>query len=203
MPNPPNTSPPPPPPPSNFEKTFEIPDFGGGKRRRIFFQTPHHSFFSYFSSFLSSPPPHVYPQAMKKRPYFIAHHIDGRLQMSNIHSTVNLIALCSVCHYAFDAEEWTFLPVGMSEWIQAANAEPEKNFIPIWNAQRNIQYRPWRLMVDTQASNDWDFNLASTNNPLKTWTGELGALILSLDHLHSIKFRNPSTGPAEAIQEFR
>ncbi len=123
--------------------------------------------------------------------------------MSNIHSTVNLIALCSVCHYAFDAEEWTFLSVGMSEWIQAANAEPEKNFIPIWNAQRNIQYRPWRLMVDTQASNDKNFNLASTNNPLKTWTGELGALILSLDHLHSIKFRNPSTGLAEAIQEFR
>lgn len=93
----------------------------------------------------------------------------------------------------------------MSEWIQAAHAEPEKNFIPIWNSQRKIQFRPLRLVLDpdTPASNDKDSSLAFINNSLKIWTGEVGALILSLDYLHTVGVENPSTGLVEAIQEFR
>ncbi|MCJ1342459.1 hypothetical protein MMC31_000643, partial [Peltigera leucophlebia] len=62
----------------------------------------------------------------------------------------------------------------MSAWLQAANAEPEKEFIPIWNSQRDIQSRPWRLVVDppSRASRDKDFNSSFTNNLLKTWTDE-------------------------------
>lgn len=60
---------------------------------------------------------HIYPQAISKRIQFNTHHKQGRLQMSNIHSISNLIALCSVCHYAFDSEEWTFLPECMSAWV--------------------------------------------------------------------------------------
>lgn len=125
--------------------------------------------------------------------------------MSNIDNTANLIALCSVCHYAFDLEEWIFLPDDMSAWIQAANAEPEKKFIPIWNSQRDVRFRPWRLAVDlhSQASQDKDFNSAFTNNPLKTWSGEVGAVILSRSYLYSIDVENPSTGLVGALEEYR
>lgn len=40
--------------------------------------------------------------------------------------------------------------------------------------------------LDSQASRDWDFNPAFTNNPFKTWTGEVGAVILSRRWLHGI-----------------
>lgn len=146
---------------------------------------------------------HVYPQAISKRTQFETHHKQGRLQMSNIHSKSNLIALCSVCHYAFDSEEWTFLPECTSAWVKAANDEPEKKFVPMWNNQRDIQYRRWRLGVDrySEASNDKDFNSAFTNNPLKTWTGEVGAVILSRQLL-TTNVENPSPGLDEAIDEF-
>lgn len=123
--------------------------------------------------------------------------------MSNIHSTSNLIALCSVCHFAFDSEEWTFLPECTSAWLKAANDEPEKEFVPMWNTQRDIQFRRWRLGVDphSQASQDKDFNSAFTNNPLKTWTGEVGAVILSRN-LFATNVINPTPGLEEAIDEF-
>ncbi|MCJ1349814.1 hypothetical protein MMC31_008055 [Peltigera leucophlebia] len=78
----------------------------------------------------------------------------------------------------------------MSAWVQALNAEPEKTFIPTWNSQRDIQYRPWRLLEDplSEASRDKDFNSAFTNNPLKTWKAGV---------------ENPSTDLLEAIEEFR
>lgn len=51
--------------------------------------------------------------------------------MANTDNTANLIALCSVCHYAFNSEEWTFLLDNISTSIQAANAKLGKKFIPI------------------------------------------------------------------------
>lgn len=42
------------------------------------------------------------------------------------------------------------------------------------------------LDPDTPASNDKDSSLAFINNSLKIWTGEVGALILSLDYLHTV-----------------
>ena len=148
---------------------------------------------------------HIFPRAISKRIQFETHHKRNRIQIANIDDKANLIALCSVCHYAFDLEEWTFLPDDMSAWIQAANAEPGKNFIPIWNSQRDIRYRPWRLALDpeSQASQDKDFNSAFTNNPLKTWSGEVGALILSRSYLFSIDVENPTTGLVKALEEYR
>lgn len=56
---------------------------------------------------------------------------------------------------------------------------------------------------DSQASRDKDFNSAFTNNPLKTWTGEVGAVILSRGHLYTTTVENPSTGLVEALEDFR
>lgn len=121
------------------------------------------------------------------------------------HDVISACGTGDFCHYAYDLEEWTFLPDCMSAWVQAANAEPEKEFIPIWNSQRDIQFRPWRLVVDpdSQASRDKDFNSAFTNNPFKTWTGEVGAVILSRGHLYTTTVENPSTGLVEALEDFR
>ena len=93
----------------------------------------------------------------------------------------------------------------MSAWIKAANDEPQKEFIPMWNNQQDIQFRPWRLLVDpnSQASRDEDFKSAFTNNPLKTWTGEVGALILSHSHLFAVPVENPSTGLVKALEDYR
>ena len=93
----------------------------------------------------------------------------------------------------------------MSAWIKAANDEPQKEFITVWNNQQDIQFRPWRLLVDpnSQASRDKDFKSAFTNNPLKTCTGEVGALILSHSHLFAVPVENPSTGLVKALEDYR
>lgn len=148
---------------------------------------------------------HIFPRAISKRIQFETHHKRNRLQMANIDNTANLIALCLVCHHAFNLAEWTFLPDDMSAWIQAANVEPGKNFIPIWNSQRDIKYRPWQLALDllSQASQDKNFNSTFTNNPLKRWRGEVGALILSRSYLWAIDVENPTTSLVKALQEYR
>src|SRR5438045_3750008 len=56
---------------------------------------------------------------------FVMHHKSGRTQLNNIHDTRNLLALCKICHFAFDNKEWTFLPADMTTWIQDAKGEVE------------------------------------------------------------------------------
>lgn len=60
---------------------------------------------------------YVLSKVIKKRRLFEHHHKCGRLQLSNIRNAVNLIALCSVCHFALDAKKWTFLPNDMTTWL--------------------------------------------------------------------------------------
>ena len=52
--------------------------------------------------------------------------------------------------------------------------------------RHSISVRALMVDLDSQASRDWDFNPAFTNNPFKTWTGEVGAVILSRRWLHGI-----------------
>ena len=56
---------------------------------------------------------------------------------------------------------------------------------------------------NSQASRDKDFKSAFTNNPLKTWTGEVGALILSHSHLSTAPIDNPSSGLVKALEDYR
>lgn len=86
-----------------------------------------------------------------------------------------------MCHFAFDAEEWTFLPNNMSTWLRDAKAGPENDLIQQWNSRRDIEYRPWRIFVDSlsEASQDKDFNAAFINNSTKAWSGEVGVVIIS------------------------
>ena len=80
----------------------------------------------------------------------------------------------------------------MSTWLRDAKAKPEIDFISQWNSQRDIKFRPWRLLVDprSEASNDKDFESAFTNNPAKIWPGEVGAVMLSNANLHLV-FEDP------------
>ncbi|KAI9772873.1 MAG: hypothetical protein M1840_008755 [Geoglossum simile] len=45
---------------------------------------------------------HIFPQAISKRFKFVKHHKSSRTQLDNIHNVRNLVALCSICHLAFD-----------------------------------------------------------------------------------------------------
>jgi hypothetical protein len=126
------------------------------------------------------------------------HHKSGRTQLDNIHDDANLIALCTICHFAFDNKEWTFLPVDMTTWIQEAEAEVEReaevdgeaevngeaeidgDFILRCNARRDVDFQRWRLKDDpeSEASQDGFYASAFTDEPIKRWLGEPGVAIL-------------------------
>ena len=143
---------------------------------------------------------HLLPQAISKRFYFKGHHELGRTQLNNIHDRANLVALCKICHLAFDRDEWTFLPQELTNWIQAAKADPEKDLIRGWNSKRDIVFQRWRLMDDpeSEASSDEHFVSSFTNEPLKVWLGEVGAVVLRNTSILSI----PNVGLKTLIREF-
>jgi len=125
---------------------------------------------------------HIFPQAIsKRRIHFERHHKSGRIQVDNIHNIANLVALCSICHFAFDKEEWAFLPKDMAAWVQDAEAPHERDFVLELNSQRNIKFQRWRLVVDpdSEAERDNHFKSAFTNEPIKEWSGEVGLVILA------------------------
>ena len=112
---------------------------------------------------------------------FVMHHKCSQTQEVNIHSIRNLIALCPICHFAFDLGEWTFLPTEMAAWVHVATAKPEEDPpIPEYNARQDIERRRWRLRYDpdAQASQDDYYVSAFNNKPIKLWRGEVGLLIL-------------------------
>jgi len=141
---------------------------------------------------------------------FVMHHKSGRIQLENIHDAANLMALCKICHCAFDNKEWTFLPTDMTTWLQEAKAEVEReaeverdaevereaeverkaevgreaevdgDFILRCNAQRDVEFRRWRLTddPDSEASRDGSYASAFTDEPIKRWLGEPGVTIL-------------------------
>jgi hypothetical protein len=117
---------------------------------------------------------------------FVMHHKFGRTQLENIHDAANLIALCKICHFALDNKEWTFLPIDITTWLQEAKAEVngeaeiDGDFIPRCNAQRDVEFRRWRLIddPDSEASRDRSYASAFTDEPIKRWLGEPGVAIL-------------------------
>src|ERR1700722_8583037 len=114
------------------------------------------------------------------------HHKFGHTQLKNIHDTANLMALCKICHSAFDNKEWTFLPTDITTWLQEAKAEVERgaevdgeaeidgDFILRCNAQRDVEFRRWRLTNDpnSEASRDGSYASAFTDQPIKRWLGK-------------------------------
>jgi hypothetical protein len=114
------------------------------------------------------------------------HHKFGRTQLENIHDAANMMALCKICHVAFDNKEWTFLPTNIATWLQEAKAEVDGeadtggDFILRCNAQRDVEFRRWRLIddPDSAASRDGSYTSAFTNEPIKRWLGEPGVAIL-------------------------
>ncbi|KAL9104014.1 MAG: hypothetical protein Q9163_000992 [Psora crenata] len=108
----------------------------------------------------------------------MAHHKSGRIQLYNIHDPANLVALCSICHFAFDNDEWTFIPEETTIWTQKIDITPQ--IIEEYNSQRNIVFR--RLLLDpdpdSPAFQDTHYRSAFTNSPTKVWLGEPGVLIV-------------------------
>ena len=66
--------------------------------------------------------------------------------------------------------------------VQDAEAEPERDFIQDINSQRNIEFKRWRLKNDPESKASQDAHYVSaikvTNEPIKTWPGEVGAVVL-------------------------
>ena len=106
------------------------------------------------------------------------HHKLGRIQLHNIRDTSNLVALCKICHFALDNDEWTFIPEDTKNWIQSIKAAPQK--IQEYNSQRSIVFR--RLLLDpdsdSEAFQDTHYKSAFTDNPTKIWPGEPGVLMV-------------------------
>ena len=123
----------------------------------------------------------------------MTHHKLGRIQLQNIHDRGNLVALCSICHSAFDSDEWTFIPEDTTNWIQRIEAAPE--IIQECNSQRSVVFR--RLLLapdpDSKAFRDTHYRSAFTDNPTKIWPGEPGVVIV----------RPPPAPPPEPTAELQ
>ena len=123
----------------------------------------------------------------------MTHHQLGRIQVHNIHDGGNLVALCSICHFAFDNDEWTFIPEDTKNWIERIEAAPQ--IIREYNSQRSIVFR--RLLLapdpDSKAFQDTHYKSAFTDNPTKTWPGEPGVVIV----------RPPTAPPPRPTAELR
>ena len=123
----------------------------------------------------------------------MAHHKRGRIQLHNIHDRGNLVALCSICHFAFDSDEWMFIPEDTTNWIQRIQATPE--IIQEYNSQRSVVFR--RLLLtpdpDSMAFQDTHYKSAFTDNPTKIWRGEPGVVIA----------RPPPLAPVEPTAELQ
>ena len=108
----------------------------------------------------------------------MTHHKFGRIQLHNIHDRGNLVALCSICHFAFDSDEWTFIPEDTTNWIRRIEAAPQ--IIQEYNSQRSIVFR--RLLLapdpDSKAFQDTHYKSAFTDNPTRIWPGEPGVVIV-------------------------
>ena len=123
----------------------------------------------------------------------MTHHKFGRIQLNNIHDRGNLVALCSICHFAFDSDEWTFIPKDIVNWTQRIEATSQ--IIQEYNCQRSIIFR--RLLLapdpDSKAFQDTHYKSAFTNNPTKIWPGEPGVVIV----------RPPPAPPPEPTAELQ
>lgn len=102
--------------------------------------------------------------------------------MHNIHDPANLLALCTQCHWAFDAKEWTFLPKNMERMI--ADIEANRDPISSINQLRDIEFQRWKLAdeesdLESSAGNDLHYDSAFAREPIKIWPGAVGAVILS------------------------
>ncbi|MCJ1271521.1 hypothetical protein MMC22_011423 [Lobaria immixta] len=147
---------------------------------------------------------HVLGQAQTKRPLFVEHHKSGGIQISNIHDVANLMALCSICHDAFDTDEWTFLPEEMSIWLRDAEADPKEDYIKRWNSRRDLKFHRWRLRSnpESKAFRDHQYQSAFTKYPVKEWKGEVGAVILANNRLGTLSTRNIDKDLAKAVEEW-
>jgi len=147
---------------------------------------------------------HVMPQSMTQREYFEENHQMGRIQISNIHDSANLLALCSICHFAFDAKQWTFLPDDLRKWVDMLKSDPESDHIRNWNSKRDVTFRRWRLVgaADWESSKDDAYLAAFTKEPLKVWNGEVGTNILR-NVTTVLATPKPDGALKEAIKDFR
>lgn len=106
------------------------------------------------------------------------HHRRGRIQLRHIHDRRNLIALCSICHFAFDQDEWCFFPEQLETWLPDISATPQR--IPEYNRYEELQWRRFLIDRDSQSTayNDDHYRAAFVDTPLKSWKGEAGSVIL-------------------------
>ena len=103
----------------------------------------------------------------------------GRIQLHNIHDRRNLVGLCSICHRAYDSDEWMFIPEDVTNWTQRIKATPQ--IIQQYNSQRNVVFRRVLLLPDpdSKAFQDNHYKSAFTDSPTKIWPGEPGVVIMS------------------------
>jgi hypothetical protein len=102
----------------------------------------------------------------------------GRILAHNIHDRDNLIALCTICHFAYDNDEWIIISEHITTWRQRLEATPR--LVNEYRSQKGMLYR--RLLLApagaSTASGDPHYASAFVNRPTKEWGGEPGVLMV-------------------------
>lgn len=109
---------------------------------------------------------------------FETHHEESRIQTHNIHDRANLVALCSICHFAYDNDEWTFIPEETTVWTQSLRTSLQD--IKEYNSRRDVIFRRVLLSRDrySKAFEDAHYVSAFIKTPIKIWPGESGLVIM-------------------------
>ena len=125
--------------------------------------------------------------------------------LDNIHDKRNLIALCDLCHNAFDNDEWTFLPKEGRSWVNQMMAQPEKDLVRELNQKQDVVYCRILLQPDSDlpASQDDSYRSAFEKQPEKSWWGEVGGVILRNRQLFVISLDPLQTKAVEARKTYR
>ena len=88
------------------------------------------------------------------------------------------MALCMLCHFAFDNNEWGFLPNEASAWNEAIAANPAKIFE--YNQLTSVLYRRIMYQPDREslAFRNAHCRAAFRDVPVKVWTGEASITVM-------------------------
>lgn len=162
---------------------------------------------------------HLFPQALGKRftvssiifffrlqlifLQFESQHKYGRTQLVNIHDRANLVVLCTLCHFAFDNDEWCFLPEQMTIWIQEVQANPRK--ILEYNARRDVSFQRLLLQPDpySKAHRDIHYRAAFSERPVQKWAGEAGVTVLRNFGIFGLSRDNMDENVRKAVDTFK
>lgn len=114
-----------------------------------------------------------------------------------------MLALCKICHFAFDHGQWCFLPEQLAAWLQEIKASPQR--ILHYNTLEDVNWRRFLLQPDPQSAafQDTYFRAAFSDIPVKHWPGEVGSVIIRNASILGVPLMAVEPATKNAVRDYR